>query len=268
MRITAFGLAFVLAASAPCVSADNTFEDGEFNGSAWAEVVAWDTSGTLVSSALQMRKGGFPGSWREVRHSTDAGHPNQNIGLAHIYTEQTFDPSTDGLLETLSFSIDVIVMAAGTSKAVGFMLAARQSGTIFRLPESYFAQAQFTGWTPHTYEGLLAADLVSPWPDGEQTLDLSKSGALIEFGVISQNGTFTNNPISSASGFDNWHVVAHCSTDCPWDLDGKMGVGITDFLSLLAQWGTDPGGPPDFDGNGNVGIEDFLALLANWGPCP
>ena len=54
---------------------------------------------------------------------------------------------------------------------------------------------------------------------------------------------------------------------CPWDLDGGGGVGITDFLSLLAQWGTDPGGPPDFDGDGNVGISDFLELLANWGPC-
>ena len=55
---------------------------------------------------------------------------------------------------------------------------------------------------------------------------------------------------------------------CPWDLDGSGDVGITDFLVLLAQWGTDPGGPPDFDGDGNVSITDFLELLANWGPCP
>ena len=55
---------------------------------------------------------------------------------------------------------------------------------------------------------------------------------------------------------------------CPWDLDGDGLVGIVDFLDLLAQWGTDPGGPPDFDNDGNVGITDFLALLANWGPCP
>ena len=34
---------------------------------------------------------------------------------------------------------------------------------------------------------------------------------------------------------------------CPWDLDGDISVGINDFLDLLAQWGTDPGGPPDFD---------------------
>ena len=37
---------------------------------------------------------------------------------------------------------------------------------------------------------------------------------------------------------------------------------------VLAEWGSDPGGPPDFDGDGSVGINDFLELLANWGACP
>lgn len=55
---------------------------------------------------------------------------------------------------------------------------------------------------------------------------------------------------------------------CPWDLDGDGIVGIVDFLSLLASWGKDPGGPPDFDADGTVGITDFLALLQAWGPCP
>ena len=54
---------------------------------------------------------------------------------------------------------------------------------------------------------------------------------------------------------------------CPWDLNGDQIVGITDLLSLLTSWGTDPGGPPDFDGDGNVGITDLIELLANWGPC-
>ncbi len=55
---------------------------------------------------------------------------------------------------------------------------------------------------------------------------------------------------------------------CPWDLDMDGNVGINEFLDLLAQWGTDPGGPPDFNSNGVVDINDFLELLANWGPCP
>jgi hypothetical protein len=55
---------------------------------------------------------------------------------------------------------------------------------------------------------------------------------------------------------------------CVWDLDGSGDVGVTDFLELLAAWGSTPGGPPDFDGDGEVGIVDFLTLLAHWGPCP
>ena len=55
---------------------------------------------------------------------------------------------------------------------------------------------------------------------------------------------------------------------CPWDLTGDSIVGVNDFLSLLALWGTDPGGPPDFNDDGNVGVADFLELLANWGSCP
>ncbi|MHC5006204.1 MAG: hypothetical protein ACYTGF_02480 [Planctomycetota bacterium] len=58
------------------------------------------------------------------------------------------------------------------------------------------------------------------------------------------------------------------ASPCPGDLDGSGDVGVTDFLALLAVWGTDPGGPPDFDGDGDVGITDFLLLLANWGSCP
>ena len=63
-------------------------------------------------------------------------------------------------------------------------------------------------------------------------------------------------------------VVGETVGPCPWDCeplpDGT--VGITDFLSLLAQWGQ-VGTSCDF-GGGGVGITDFLKLLANWGACP
>ncbi len=71
------------------------------------------------------------------------------------------------------------------------------------------------------------------------------------------------NPIVDMGVYEFQYV-----SSCPWDLDGSGDVGINDFLDLLAQWGTDPGGPPDFDGSGDVGITDFLALLGNWGSCP
>jgi len=59
---------------------------------------------------------------------------------------------------------------------------------------------------------------------------------------------------------------ARAALPCDADLDLDGMVGVTDFLALLAAWGTDPGGPPDFNGDGAVGVADFLALLAAWGP--
>ncbi|MHC4216842.1 MAG: hypothetical protein ACYSU7_00140 [Planctomycetota bacterium] len=58
---------------------------------------------------------------------------------------------------------------------------------------------------------------------------------------------------------------------CPLDLDDSGDVGVTDFLALLAAWGTCgdcASCPADFDGDCEVGITDFLQLLAHWGPCP
>ncbi len=54
---------------------------------------------------------------------------------------------------------------------------------------------------------------------------------------------------------------------CP-DLNGDGVVSVPDLLTMLAAWGTEPGGPPDFDGDGIVGRPDLSMLLDAWGPCP
>ncbi len=56
--------------------------------------------------------------------------------------------------------------------------------------------------------------------------------------------------------------------ECPADLDNSGATDTIDFLDLLAQWGTDPGGPPDFNNDMTVDTTDFLELLSQWGPCP
>jgi len=57
-------------------------------------------------------------------------------------------------------------------------------------------------------------------------------------------------------------------TELPSDLDGDGIVGIEDFLSLIAAWGScsDCGDcAADFDGDCQVSVTDMLILLANWG---
>jgi hypothetical protein len=56
-----------------------------------------------------------------------------------------------------------------------------------------------------------------------------------------------------------------CLWDCGGDHDGN--VGIVDFLGLLSQW-DQVGTTCDFGlGGPGVGINEFLDVLANWGPC-
>ena len=52
------------------------------------------------------------------------------------------------------------------------------------------------------------------------------------------------------------------------DLDGDGIVGMVDFLTLLAAWGSCSDCstcPADFDGDCSVGILDLMILLGNWG---
>ncbi len=56
-----------------------------------------------------------------------------------------------------------------------------------------------------------------------------------------------------------------CEDPCPADLTGDGVVNVSDFLALLAAWGTPDG---DIDGDGDTGVTDFLELLGAWGPCP
>ncbi len=52
------------------------------------------------------------------------------------------------------------------------------------------------------------------------------------------------------------------------DLDGDGTVGITDLLSLLADWGPCAAScPADLSGDGAVDSIDLLLLLHGWGPC-
>ena len=59
--------------------------------------------------------------------------------------------------------------------------------------------------------------------------------------------------------------AALCPADCDQTPDGI--VSISDFLSLLVDWGSTAIGPCDLDQDAVIGIGDFQALLAAWGPC-
>lgn len=66
----------------------------------------------------------------------------------------------------------------------------------------------------------------------------------------------------------NLFAIDNLIISCLYDINGDGIIGINDLLSLLANWGPNPGNDADFDNDGVVGIVDLLDLLANWGGCP
>ncbi len=116
---------------------------------------------------------------------------------------------------------------------------------------------------------------IARW-DGELWTGLSTGmnfdvRALAEFDDSAGARLYAGGAFDLAGDLSSWKLarwVGCPPLPCPWDMDQSGAVGITDFLTLLSLWGTDPGGPPDFNGDGDVGIGDFLELLGNWGACP
>ncbi len=208
-------------------------------------------------------------------------------GIDIVYSEdggQTFDllPSTNAI-----FDGPISIRDTGSGYVGGGTISPSVSGWIYRTTDGGGS------WTPapvaapaYPVRGLLALDEQRAWAaggnifsnvggivgtsDGGATWQVEQNvgNEMIDLDSVRVDDQFVD---IYAAGYVSqiWRrrVVAPVAPPCPWDLDRDGATGITDLLSLLAQWATNPGGPPDFDGDGSVGITDLLALLANWGPC-
>ncbi len=121
-------------------------------------------------------------------------------------------------------------------------------------------------WILNPANPTAAATTGDNFRDNVEVVEITAAVAGAYTVQITHKGTLVN--ANQAFSLIVGGLSCTASAACPWDLDGDGAVGINDFLDLLAEWGSDPGGPPDFDGDGSVGINDFLELLANWGACP
>jgi hypothetical protein len=75
---------------------------------------------------------------------------------------------------------------------------------------------------------------------------------------------------AGASAGNDYVLTISTGAPCPWDCqftpDGQ--VNVPDVFALQAQW-DQSGTSCDFGvGGPGIGIDEFLQILANWGPCP
>ena len=113
-------------------------------------------------------------------------------------------------------------------------------------------------------------------PDGEDAeggwryVEFDLQDYLKETGVIDLRVLYTvgdeMSPSVVEAGVDNvMFTNAYCSDCYLADVNRDGGVGVTDLLMVIDQWGTD--GLADVNGDGTVNVSDLLAIVDAWGPC-
>jgi hypothetical protein len=145
----------------------------------------------------------------------------------------------------------------------------------FAFPASPTSFKNCYGGGPYTPDAACAIHDVDQ--DADVDLDDFYVMLTVYDGLLSDcnlNGTLDlidilNEPLLDA---DDDGVLDDCEPTCPGDTDGDGQVAVTDFLQVLADWGTCPGLPApcpgDLNGDGLVDVLDFLLVLQLWGACP
>lgn len=188
--LTRFALALVLSSTA--AASAQTFSDETFDPGDWTLQV--EGSGTV--DAMQQLAGGNPGAFREVANRPTPAMSENATGW-HLHTGFVYDPSAEGALESVGWSIDFQNLTSGQAAA----LAIEQDGTLMQA-DFFITTPDRPGWFTHGAVGLLAGDFSAGGPD------FSASGAPITFGFFASN-TFdpAAGDISNDVAYDNLEIT-------------------------------------------------------------
>jgi len=206
MRPSLVLTSLAVAALTPVATADILFSDTEFPTAGWGvESVLIGGGGSATNS--QVLSGGNPGAFRRVDMT-----PGPTVGDAiytlHRYgvtTATRYDPSTQGAILSLDFSIDVRdVVAAGAATNQKVFFGAKQGTVVFAGPG--VQQSQTAHFVPLSFTNITAASFTAVGTTG--SIDLSAAGAPIRFGFITYVAN-TSGSFLGRSEYDNFSVTIH-----------------------------------------------------------
>ncbi|HLZ20741.1 MAG TPA: hypothetical protein VKQ30_01275 [Ktedonobacterales bacterium] len=221
-----------------------TFSDGTFNNADWTappNYKIFDTTPAAsgMFTAFQVATGGSPLSpsygtdaYRRVTHDFDG--PG-GVVFAHLKFAAIYDPATQGAIQHVDFAFDVNIFDFGGSFAVGYSGLIRQNGS-FYIKSPVISDSIENRWVHFDIPGLTAADFtkIGSFGTGGPTPDFSSSGAPIQFGYATTNGSCCPGHIHTDSGIDNWAVFV---TPVPVN-STTTGVSCTPSSVMV---GTSPG---------------------------
>jgi hypothetical protein len=203
------------------------FFDGTFNDSDW--IRAFQSTGSpSLETAEQSFSGGTPDAFRLMTHTW--GNGIQGV-VYHLSNQTIYDPSTQGAIESIDYSADVI----GLNDAPGVFgdgLLIQQDRRLFI---SAFTAVRFPSpWQTKSVFGLTSDSFLSL--DGGTAPDFSVQGEPISFGYIRTN-TISGASTSIRHGIDNWSVnvtnVSVTSIPEPSSILGLLAIASLARTSLF-----------------------------------
>lgn len=189
-QTTTAAVTYAVTSRAPVV-----FEDDFSVGDLWEETVISGTQG--ATSTFENRSaGGVSGGYRHMTHVFAA--PG-NIGVQHLYTGGSYDPSVDGAIDHINYSEWRIQFDLPFPTArIGSLALAVQNGVVYLARINDDTSYGNVTWEKGEALQLTAADFS---PAG---LDLSDQGAEISFGFYRSNST--GGTITTTHGIDDWRI--------------------------------------------------------------
>ena len=178
--------------------------DGTFNDSDWTQALQ-ATGSPAVETAEQSFTGGNPDSFRLMTHTWGGGIQG---AVFHLNNTAIYDPSTQGAIESIDYSADVIGFNDDPG-VFGDGLLLQQAGRLFI---SQFTAVRFpsSSWQTKSVSDLTSDGFLAL--DGGDFPDFSAEGAAIAFGYIRTN-TLPGAVTTIEHGIDNWSVsVTNIST--------------------------------------------------------
>ena len=206
------------------VHADVTFTDSTFNDLDWTDLKVADSTpgqnGTY--SAQQVTAGGNPGAYRGFTHNwTGPGA----IYVGHIKSGAEYDPSVQGAIQSVSFSIDAAWFSTNSHNAVAFAPLIIQDGNYYwgTWDQLLFPPDPQGTWINLEINDVLESDFVRLVSTGPTTgtPDFSVSGGAMQFGIMTENGTASGDFLTVSAGIDNWILT----------------VIQTEAIPTLSEWG-------------------------------
>lgn len=214
MHSARLGLASAILAAALTLGAGASatmFTDpGTFSEPPWSESILG--GGDVVDT--RMNSGGNPGDWLQVQTiPNDPGDLTNIVFAAYINSAATWDPSSQGAIDSLSLMIDVIAVNA-FGQGQGITIALRQDDKIYATGTATTGiPDEWTTISPHTNKtesqfGLY--DPLSGFGNFAMNPDFSVTGSIIELGfMVGNSGSI---PASGTTmGYDNWKLTVNTS---------------------------------------------------------